>query len=119
MKVFGPHWAGTENPLHELVPTPEGARCMHCDEDIIHGSSGSIMPYTDGNGTMERAIHLECLGRQVLGSVGHQKKKCACYGGHEEDDPKLTKREAALAAVRFYQNKSKADSHVRLGKDSL
>ena len=78
------------------VDTPIGQKCLHCEEVIVQGEEGEIM--LDG-----RPIHRECLVRSVMGSVGHQKKTCSCYGGSEGDPPGLTKREAAIAAAAFFQ----------------
>jgi len=44
-----------------------------------------------------------CLLRQVVGSVAHQQGRCSCYGGDEGDDPALTRREAAAAAVAYFE----------------
>lgn len=43
--------------------------------------------------------HLECSLRAILGSVGHLRKKCSCYGGTEEDPPLTSNRDAARLAV--------------------
>jgi len=48
-------------------------------------------------------MHYECLARNELGSVAHQKGECSCFGGSGEDDPRLTKRQAALAALIYFQ----------------
>jgi hypothetical protein len=48
-------------------------------------------------------IHHECLIRAVVGSVGHQLRRCSCYGGDEEDPPGLTKREAARLAAETHE----------------
>lgn len=62
--------------------------CQHCNE-IIEGK------------TSIRGLHNECAVRLTVGSVAHQTKTCSCYGGDSEDDPTLSKREAALAAYRL------------------
>lgn len=77
--------------------------CPYCEEPI------GPFDLTDGityNGEPARA-HWECAARAVLGSVGHLNKKCSCYGGHEEDPPGMTKREAARAALHLYQKQSR------------
>jgi len=55
--------------------------------------------------------HRECLMRNILGSVGHQRGECSCCGGEGPGDPPdMTKREAAKAAVVEYAKKEqKAD----------
>lgn len=83
--------------------TPTGTACMRCEEDILVGDTGVLMPLVDVGGVREIAYHHECFLRGVLGSVGHQQKKCSCYGGTEEDPLKMTRREAARAAVALHQ----------------
>lgn len=77
------------------VPTPVGKVCRICDEAIAQGDMGTI----DADGNVE---HYECLMRLIIGSVGHLKRRCSCYGGDEEDPPGMTKRQAAQAAVRLW-----------------
>jgi hypothetical protein len=64
--------------------------CAFCDEPILETEEEII-------GLNFRA-HVECEFRQVAGSVGHQMKRCSCFGGIEEDPPGMTRREAARAA---------------------
>ena len=97
-------WFGTE-PWGQIcksiprVDTPVGEDCLYCWEPIQEGDSGEMIPvYEVGL----RPIHRECLLRLALGSVGHQQRRCSCYGGEEEDPPGLTKRQAALAACEFF-----------------
>lgn len=77
------------------VATPVGKVCRICDEAIADGDIGTVDQ--DGN-----AEHYECVMRLCIGSVGHLKKRCSCYGGDEEDPPGMTKRQAAQAAVRLW-----------------
>jgi len=35
--------------------------------------------------------------------VGHQKGACPCYGGVEDDPPGATRREAARAAMEYFE----------------
>lgn len=54
-----------------------------------------------------QAMHVECGLRSIVGSVAHQERRCACFGGAEEDNPNLTKRENAQAAMKcFYMNQA-------------
>ncbi len=48
----------------------------------------------------------------MIGSIGHQQKKCPCYGGSYEDPPEMSKREAAQLAVDYFvkPNKESADA---------
>lgn len=47
-------------------------------------------------------LHYECGLRSACGSVGHQARRCSCYGGDDEDPPGLTRRQAARAAMEFF-----------------
>lgn len=75
--------------------------CGWCNE-IIMPDDGIFIPSTSG----PRLFHRVCFLRQVVGSVGHQQKKCTCYGGIEGDPPGLTRLEAAQAAVDFFEQKA-------------
>lgn len=68
--------------------------CAYCGEEILPGESA------DNQGA---DLHRECLFRGVAGSVGHQLKKCSCYGGTEGDPPGMTPRQAAQAALNLYR----------------
>lgn len=71
--------------------------CKWCDEPILAGEAAE----TVYGGTAQ--MHLECVVRSILGSVGHQKQACACYGGTEDDPPGLSTREAAKAAYAHHR----------------
>lgn len=68
--------------------------CIYCGELIDPREL-----FTDAGGSH---MHRCCLLRSVVGSVGHIKKKCSCFGGTEEDPPGLSKYEAAQAAEKLY-----------------
>lgn len=95
-------WTFGQMKLSEVphVATPAKTVCLQCLEDIQPDDSGVVMPYLAGemDGGLV-AIHEECHLRSVFGSVGHQQRRCSCFGGTEEDPPGLTKREAAKAAA--------------------
>jgi hypothetical protein len=74
------------------VATPLGLVCKGCGESITVGDAGTF----DRDG---RVIHYECHLRTIIGSVGHQHRRCTCYGGNEGDPPGMTRRDAAVAAV--------------------
>lgn len=81
---------------HETqVATPVGQPCILCDEPVEQGDIGTI-------NAAGQIAHHACTFRQVVGSVGHQLKKCSCYGGTEEDPPGLTRKEAAIAALHLW-----------------
>jgi hypothetical protein len=103
MKYFGPPHL---RKLHEMqIATPLHMACGHCGERFADGDIGTI----DLGGT---ALHYECGMRLVIGSVGHQKKQCVCYGREDEDPPGMTKREAARAALRLFEQ-SASDAHKK------
>jgi len=93
MRYFGPG----NSPL-EKVPTPEGT-CSWCEEGFDETDHGFVMDHHSENGIIDSLWHRECLMRNVWGSVAHQRKECSCHGGEGEDNPTLTKREAAKAAL--------------------
>jgi hypothetical protein len=94
MRWFGPFW----NVGPDLkVPTPVGVPCADCDEKIVEGDAGIIMV----GGTVE---HRECFVRGVMGSVGHQRRECSCFGGIGNGDPPgMTRREASKAAYAEWE----------------
>jgi hypothetical protein len=96
MKYFGPF---TPSDEMERVDTPVGKSCIHCDERIDPLDVGYVFPPNDS------LFHRACFMRGVLGSVAHQQHRCLCYGGTEEDDPALTTRQAAEAALEYYRRK--------------
>lgn len=65
--------------------------CAWCGEAIAEGSEIEQGP-----------LHFECGLRSALGSIGHQKKACSCYGGQQEDPPGMTRRQAAAAAALYH-----------------
>lgn len=104
------------------VPTPVALPCNRCREQIRKGDRGVVtqtvqvlarqLPQTlaggeatiavpADQGLLSVALHVECMHREVNGSVGHQLKACPCFGGRFDDPPGLTMREAAQAAFRL------------------
>jgi hypothetical protein len=75
--------------------TPAGRACIYCAELIVMGDNGWIL--VDGS-----TLHRECYLRGFTGSLAHQRKSCSCYGGGDEEDG-MTRREGALAAVRYFE----------------
>jgi hypothetical protein len=71
--------------------------CTHCTESVL--PTERLFEYANGP-----VAHYACFLRQVVGSVAHQQHRCACYGGgqREGDDPTLSPRQAAEAAVAYY-----------------
>jgi hypothetical protein len=103
MKWFGNSWGA---PICESphVETPVGVPCVYCEEPIQLGDRGVIIPHVGQKGCdASHPWHMDCFLRTVVGSVGHQKQKCSCFGGNEDDPPGMTKREAATAAARLFK----------------
>lgn len=73
--------------------------CHRCKETIPAGTLFEYTPCVGCEGVTEAAYHYECFARGIIGSVGHLKKQCTCYGGTMDDPPEMTKREAAQAAL--------------------
>jgi hypothetical protein len=94
MRWFGPPWPSILCE-DEPVDIPVGQFCCHCDEPIVEGDSGVI--YANGP-----IAHRNCFLRGIFGSVAHIEHRCSCFvkGASEGDDPKMTRRQAADAAVK-------------------
>ena len=75
-------------------------RCFRCEEPILAGESARF--YGSGE-----SVHYECYLRPVIGSVAHIEKRCQCFvpGSQCGDDPTLTRRQAAQAAVAAWKKK--------------
>lgn len=83
--------------------------CQWCDEPV---TLLELRQSADLN-LSGQATHHECSLRSVIGSVGHQKRLCSCYGGDQEDPPGLTRREAARAAAEYFDSSQAADADRR------
>lgn len=79
------------------VHRPIGKPCAYCDDPIGPDDEGLLLAGSNN------PWHHECLIRQVVGSVAHQTQTCSCYGGSGEDDPGISKHEAALRAVFYWR----------------
>lgn len=127
MRIFGPEWRGTTavEELEEIVP-PVGAACTWCREAIASGDSGVVQDGLDFDEVgcvkvTSPSLHHECFLRSIFGSVAHQR-------GHHQmgnpcgvvcsDDPALTTRQAARAAVGFYQRRMEVEALSRYGSGS-
>ena len=107
MRWFGESWGSGLNEDCDQQPTPVGEACLRCEEPIAEGDAGVTTMCMDERGARRAPHHLECWLRILFGSVAHQERRCSCFGGDEgEEDPTLTKREAAkLAVKRYYREK--------------
>lgn len=80
------------------VPTPVGVPCSWCEEPFDADACGYFYA-----GQNPPAVHVECFVRQIVGSVGHQLRRCACFGGDEDDPPGVSRREAAQRAAALFE----------------
>lgn len=78
--------------------------CQLCDEPILPGEPLSLSTF---NGKL---VHYECGFRAVVGGANHILGRCSCRrpinfteAALPPDDPGLSKREAAQAALRAWQ----------------
>lgn len=79
--------------------------CLWCDEPVDWPREpAQQMPVIEADGTARIALqHSECSLRLAAGSVGHQRGRCSCYGGDEEDPPGVSRRVAAKAATILFR----------------
>lgn len=94
---FGKLWWWPDERPTIIQPPP--MQCFRCHEPIAPEDSGLVMGLVLEGGCASIAYHRECHLRMIVGSLGHQMKRCSCYGGTEEDPPNMTRREAAKAAA--------------------
>lgn len=88
----------------EHVPTPVNALCGGCGECIGFHDDGLLVPLLDDSEFTHQPYHYECHMRGIVGGLNHQMGRCICCGGDQPPDPpQLTKREAASAAVSYWQ----------------
>lgn len=100
MKYFGSKHSAICSEL-ERIDAPSLAPCARCGEYIRSSDDGFAVPVMGE--PLLAAYHRACFLRGIVGSVAHQKKLCACFGGAGEDDPGLTPRQAAEAAVKLWE----------------
>jgi hypothetical protein len=103
MKFFG---AIYQSPIYqecERAQVPKGELCAHCAEVIAEFDDGWILPFLGEPPHLP--YHRACFLRGITGSVAHQQKRCGCFviGSECNDEPALTVREAAEAAVKLWE----------------
>ena len=81
---------GSERPREPLI-------CLHCKEVIREFEQRRPL-----NGGREW-MHLQCLIRNIMGSVGHQKGECSCYGKVDTSEDGLSLRDAARLAYAYWR----------------
>jgi hypothetical protein len=118
MKYFGAPNFGDPS-LQPRTAVPAGLYCCWCGELIQVTDSGVVMlkgaeiaTPTQVVPATEMPYHEACYVRATVGSVGHQRRLCSCFGGHLEDPPGLTIRQASEAALEETYRQS-AHRHAR------
>lgn len=98
MNWFGESWGAPVCNPADKVETPVGQRCQWCLE--LFGSEDCGLVMLGGE-----AEHRECFLRAVIGSVAHQQGRCSCRvpGSLEGDAPELTRRQAAVQALEYWE----------------
>lgn len=110
------------------IKTPVALFCVECGERIAEGDSGVVLQSVvvelddarnlvvgapggaltmfstpkDQAGIHSIALHEECFMRQIVGSIGHQTRRCSCFGGDYDDPPGMSKRDAAKIAYTVF-----------------
>lgn len=75
--------------------------CPHCDEAI-----DGVPRYVPDAAGARMAWHDACFRRLVIGGLNHLRGDCSCCGGSEPPDPpELSRRQAALAAVAYFESR--------------
>jgi hypothetical protein len=95
----------------DTVDTPVGEKCIYCEEVIESDDRGFVMSLLAEDTTSPSnfmkdttcVYHYECNLRLIIGSLGHQKEECSCFGGIGTGDSEgMSKREAARQAYKRY-----------------
>lgn len=75
--------------------------CLWCEEPAdFHAEPCQQIPTIEADGSASmRLMHADCGIRSVAGSLGHQRGRCSCFGGDEEDPAGVSRRLAARAAA--------------------
>lgn len=77
-------------------------QCLRCREPLCRGQP----VYRNFVG---QAWHQECIMREVIGSVGHQRGECSCHGKVDTSEDGMSLRAAAIAAFNYWMdNENKA-----------
>lgn len=106
---FGETWHAPccQPDLH--VTTPVGELCIWCGEPIAEGDRGLTCRAAIPDRPPVVPQHVECSQRSVLGGALCHEGTCSHCGdgsaGAISDDPSLTRREAAIAALAAFERK--------------
>lgn len=84
------------------------ACCLFCGEPLVYEEPEDEHEDDGPLADAANALHRECRIRMQVGSVGHQNRRCSCFGGADEDPPDMTLRQAAQAAADLWQERRKS-----------
>lgn len=96
---------GMRDPELETCPTPVGTPCAHCEEPIAPGDVGFMMWHFSLEGGGYRPWHVPCHLRIFIGSADCQTRGPHAQGSCIDVPEGMTKRQAAEAAVRVYEQR--------------
>lgn len=101
---FGQPWDAPFISDATEAPTPVGERCLECNEPVVDGDQGVIMPYSyvGENGKPAHRMAAEHRGCFLLGVMGHLAGTCFCH------NDKGTIRERGLATVAWAERVHRA-----------
>lgn len=112
LRWFGRRYAAEVYSDCPQIPTPAAQPCGHCGEAIEPDADGFVLPTVvirpDGSLTAgDMPLHRNCHLRSIVGSIAHQQRRCGCFvaGSTEHDPPGMTIRQAADAAVAYYEKR--------------
>lgn len=114
---FGEPWPSRETRAEicasedQRVLTPQNRDCMFCQEPIIDGENGVMLPAVlrVNETTFEAAFeaaHIECFIRMTVGSMRHLERRCQCYGGEDERPEGQSARDEAREVFAFIVEQS-------------
>lgn len=89
-----------------MVEILDYPKCGWCEETVFPWEEDDKFPkIKDGSTGEDLHFHVECQIRFSLGSRDHMMKICTCYGGAEDGEEGLTKREAAQIAFEYFNER--------------
>lgn len=122
MKWFGPYTGYALQQELENVPVPVGVPCARCEEPFVATDTGIYIPGIPPEDSTypyhNYPFHWNCHLRQAFGCVEHIKRGHDDCDGTCQDDPNLTTRQAADAAVAAYFRKHGREQPTG-GKDDV
>jgi hypothetical protein len=94
------------------MPRQPPAPCLRCGELVLETEKRHY--YSN----RPEPVHHACFMRPIIGSVAHLEKRCGCFvpGADDNDDPNLTPRQAAQAALELWERLTRDEMLVRLSR---